>query len=270
MAYREMKDLNLAFGWVTDFIKSNGFQRIPEFWAFTIETCGVVSWFLVLGFALAMLVGFSRQMSSFYFLYQYLMGQKLNNPYKPAMLFVLLWVSTHVISFGFSMTMIYFIRYGYVYGILAAIATLCTLGFLAVIGFFVFGIGRKPKPVMQQPQHQPQNPYPYGYPPQQMPPNYHPAYGHIAHQPHQQQYIPPQPMAGGVPHPQTGTDVVVAHDPQFEEAIMILGLGRNFTKAELQEKYHKLVKKVHADKGGTDGLYMKVRQSYEYLLSRFR
>lgn len=261
MIYRDVETLRLAFDWVREFILSNGITKIPEWWAFIVETCGILSWFVVFIFLIALFVGYSRQMSSFYFLYESMTGKKLSNPYKPAFLFFLIWCSLYIVCGGVTLTGVYFLKYGYLYAIFAALLTIVSLAVVFFAGFKVAVGGDK-----NSGQNFQNNPMHYQQP------QFYPVYPHIAQQtaynaiPQQaaaqqsQQYL----QIGAV---QAGANIVPHIDHQFEEALQFLGLERGFTKAQLKKKYHDLAKKFHSDKEkNASGVYLKVKACYEYLL----
>lgn len=246
MNFKEVDTLFLTFSWIREFFLNNGLVRIPEYLAFAVETCGILYWILVFAFFVAILVGYSRQMSQFYFFYQHIMGQKLDNPYKPAMVIASLWVGIQIIATGIAMGGVYYFKYGSLIAIAVASTTLLALLALFIVTRFLL---RKMTAVKsQQPAPAPQAPVAQ------------PVQERIIYQPADPViYLP---GSGGTP-PQSSNA-----DPQYMEALMILGLKPDFTKEELQERYKKLIKKVHADKGGSDGLYLKVKQCYEYLLTK--
>lgn len=258
MIYRDVQTLKLASGWVTDFILSNGITKIPDWWAFTVETCGILSWVVLFVFAIAMFVGYSRQMSSFYFLYEQMTGKKLSNPYKPAFLFFLLWCGLYVFSMTVTVAGVYFLKYGYIYAALAAIGGMIGL---ALIIFIAFSVAKEPKQKQADFQF-------HSHPPPQS--QYAPAYTAVGQQ-SQQQYVPHhQSNAASTEtlqiESQKSNVPAQQQDHIFEEALSILGLERGFTKAQLKKRYHDLAKKFHSDKGGTNGLYLKIKACYEYLV----
>lgn len=266
MIYRDVGTLQLAFGWVRRFTESNGIHAIPEWWAFIVETCGLLSWVVMFLFGISLFVGYSRQLSSFYLLYEHVTGAKLSNPYKPAFLFFLLWCSLYVIACGVTITGVYFLKYGYIWGAFAAI---CSIMALAGVGFIAF------KTVYEKPKMPPFNPHMHPNPNMHMRPDELLLW-------HQQQAAALQHQAGAqnlAPPPQ-----YIAHQTQnnalqvspqhnngaseqvFNEALSLMGLERGFTKAQLKARYRDLSKKFHSDKGGTNGLYLKIKSCYEYLL----
>lgn len=262
MIYRDVQTLKLAFSWVSDFILSNGITKIPDWWAFIVETCGVLSWIVMFLFAIAMFVGYSRQMSSFYFLYEQITGKKLGNPYKPAFLFFLLWCSLYVISVTVTIAGVYFLKYGYVYAALAIIGGIIGLSLIVFIAFSVVQEPEKKSPsIPRQPMQNPAQPY------------YAPAYSSLEHpQNYEAIQTRNQPQHGASPQQfplkieQNRGSLSTKADPIFDEAISILGLERSFTKTQLKKKYHALAKQFHSDKGGTNGLYLKIKACYEYLI----
>jgi hypothetical protein len=242
VVFKEVDTLFLAFGWIRQFFLDNGIVRIPEYLAFSLETCGMLYWLLIFVFVISLLVGYARQMSSFYFFYQYLMGQKLDNPYKPSIVIAALWVSVQVIATGLAMGGVYFIKYGVLVAIMVAATTVLALLIVYATSRFVLKRMTAKKPeVKVQPVAQPT-----------------PTQERVTYQPSDPVIYLQGPS---VQQPKANAD------PQYMEALMILGLKPDFTKEDLQAQYKKLIKKVHADKGGSDGLYLKVKQCYEYLLS---
>lgn len=265
MIYRDVETLRLAFDWVREFILSNGITKIPEWWAFIIETCGILSWAIVFIFLIALFVGYSRQMSSFYFLYESITGKKLSNPYKPALLFFLVWCALYIICGGVTVTGVYFLKYGYLYAFFAAFMTVLSLAVVFYAGFKVTESSNKNKnsdsrfsnhpAYYQQPQPQYYPAYP-NMPVQQ-------AYGALpqqAAQPqNQQQFL----QIGAV---QAGANIVPQVDHLFEDSLQFLGLQRGFTKDQLKKRYHELAKKFHSDKDkNSNGIYLKIKACYEYL-----
>ena len=244
MAFKEIDTLFLTFEWVREFFLDNGIVRIPEMLAFALETCGVLFWLLIFVFFVSLLVGYARQMSSFFFFYQHIMGQKLDNPYKPSVVIVALWLSVQVLAGGIALGAVYFMKYGVLVAGAVAIAVVMALAGLAFMTMFITRRMTAKRP-----------------PPQ------------TVH--HYQHHIPTSPQAQVV-HQSAAQDMRYLQGPgappppdaMAEEAMIILGLKPGFTKADLQKRYRDLVKKVHADKGGSDGLYLKVKQCYEYLLTR--
>lgn len=255
MKFRDVETLGFAHSNLRDFILNNGIYKIPEWWAFLLETCSVLSWVVVFLIAIAVLIGYSRQMSGFFFFYQHIVGGELDNPYKPALMLTLVWCGLYVIAGTVTVGGVYVFKYGYLYGGLIGIGGLLILGVLFYAGMLL----RRKKA------------RPQGYRPP--PPQYHPQPQHTA-----PQYAAiAQPQMQAMPAPQqrmiAGPNGEVHQQPQhsqtdeqFEEALMILGLDRNFTEAQLKKKYKTMLKNVHPDKGGSEGLYLKVKGCYEYLL----
>ena len=55
-------------------------------------------------------------------------------------------------------------------------------------------------------------------------------------------------------------------DMSRQEALEILGLEKNATKAEINKAYHKLIQKVHPDKGGSHYFAQQLNKARETLL----
>ncbi len=252
MRYRDVETLGFAYSSLRDFILNNGIYKIPEWWAFLLETSCMLSWFILFLVAIALLVGYSRQMSSFFFFYQHIMGERLDNPYKPALLLLLFWCALYVVAGTVTLAGVYLFKYGYFYAILAVLGGIGLLALLFYAGRSLRSGRRDSEPSYRPP------------PPQQA--QMHPAYPTIAAQdvhalPPQAPHMIAAPLAGGA-QPQSAPQ----QDAQFEEALQILGLSRDFTKAQLEKTYKAMLKNVHPDKGGSEGLYLKVKACYEYLL----
>ncbi|MGH1404548.1 MAG: hypothetical protein ACRBDL_09910 [Alphaproteobacteria bacterium] len=255
MRYRDVETLGFAYSSLRDFILNNGIYKIPEWWAFLLETSCMLSWFVLFLVAIALLVGYSRQMSSFFFFYQHIMGEKLDNPYKPALLLLLFWCGLYVISGTVTLAGVYLFKYGYFYAILAVLGGLGLLAALFYAGMSLRSGNNRPEqtyrpPPPQQPQYTDMQPAYAALPPQNV------------------QALPPQApqMIAGPGGEQIQQQGAPNQDPRFEEAILILDLKRDFTKDQLEKKYKAMLKSVHPDKGGSEGLYLKVKGCYEYLL----
>jgi hypothetical protein len=68
--------------------------------------------------------------------------------------------------------------------------------------------------------------------------------------------------ARGSPPPSSGPDVTV------EEAYAILGLAPGADEEAIREAYHRLMKQLHPDHGGTDYLAAKINRARDVLLHR--
>ncbi len=68
--------------------------------------------------------------------------------------------------------------------------------------------------------------------------------------------------ARGSPPPSSGPDVTV------EEAYAILGLASGADEEAIREAYHRLMKQLHPDHGGTDYLAAKINRARDVLLHR--
>ncbi len=260
LKFRDVETLGFAQSSLRDFILNNGIYKIPEWWAFTMETCSILSWLVVFFIALALLIGYSRQMSGFFFLYQHVVGGELDNPYKPALMLTLVWCGLYVISGTVTIGGVYVFKYGYLYGGLIGICGLLLLGALFYAGVVLRRKkpqvqGYRPPPPQAQHYHQPQqfSQVPQYTPVQQAVPA-----------PEQQHMIEGPNAYPSGQYSQSGQEPQA--DAQFEEALTILGLERNFTAVQLKKKYKAMLKNVHPDKGGSEGLYLKVKTCYEYLL----
>ena len=245
MAYRNVSGLNLAPGWLTDFMKENEVLKVPELWAFIVETCGVLSWACVVFFSVSLLVGYSRQMSSHFFFYEYLLGHKLAHPYRPAFFFFFSWIGINIVALTTTVAGIYLYKYGYIYAFLAGIAGIGGL-FLVVVAYKM-AVKVKKEPVF---------------------PEYNPNIQESNIEPARQQVEHVVVEALPTPKPkQIGHEGM--EDERYEEALTVFGLSSDFTKAELKKKYKTLLDKILEDDSGTaEGLQLHVNRCYEYLLKR--
>lgn len=259
MAYSDVNTLKLAFGWATDFILANGIPHIPKWWAFIIETCGILSWVVMFVFAVALFVGYSRQMSNHYFFYEHITGKRPANPYKPAFLLFLFWCALYVVSGSVTVAGVYFLKYGVFYAFLAALGGVIGLAVLGYVAYMAIRIKPDPRIFAQMPHFDMRHYNPNmiaGQNPSQPAPELT-----------QTRYIGHQAASGQNALQQTTSSAQGAsHVEMFEEALLLLGLERGFTKAQLQKRYRELAKKFHADQGGTNGLYLKIKSCYEFLL----
>lgn len=267
--YHDVQDLGLTFHWVKEFIVSNGIYRIPDFWAFVLETLGVASWIFVALIALSAFVGYAKQLSSHQFFYEHIIGHQFSSPFRWSFFYTLIWMGTHVAAFWITMFMVYFLKYGIGYALAVGFVGFLCLGLITFLSYLV--MRKKPKHSPRQYYHlqQQQPPYYYYDPGTQLPPQQ--SYAQVGHAGYNvPAHINPQQSAsysqGNPSLPPTGQEQ--GFDPKVAEAMAILGLPEQFTKKDLEQRYKKLVKQVHADKGGSDALYLQVQGAYEYLLSK--
>ncbi len=240
-------DMNLAFGWVMRFLKLNGIDYLPSILEFVFDTLGLASWVFAFLTLYSALIGYSKQMSHFFFLLEHSLGHKLASPYKWAFIFAGLWIGTHICAFWFAIIVVYIFTNAMMLALLSFVGGIVILICVAVLALIV---PRKLKAAAQ-----PENirPEPAPAPATALPP-----------QEKREKIAPPERLkiAQRKSPPPPGTD------DEFEQALKLLGLKRGFTLAELKKKYRVLAKKVHADAGGSDVLYLQVKKAYEYLLTR--
>ena len=251
----KIDDMNLAFGWVIHFLQLNGIQYMPLIFEFVFDTLGLFSWiFFGLTFYSAM-IGYSKQMSHFFFLLEHSLGKKLESPYKWAFIFASLWVGTHICAFWLAIVGVYLFENAVM---LALFSFVGGLSILIVVGFLAYTVPKKRRAKREAQQMQPAYVAPAAPPPQATA---------LPKTEKRERIAGPEVLriAGrkaAAPQPPPGSDA------EFERAMQLLGLKRGFTAAELKKKYRVLAKKVHADTGGSDVLYLQVKKAYEYLLSK--
>jgi hypothetical protein len=247
----KIDDMNLAFGWVMNFLKLNGIEYMPLIFEFLFDTLGLFSWiFVALTFYSAM-IGYSKQMSHFFFLLEHSLGKKLASPYKWSFIFGGLWAGTHVCAFWLAIIGIYLFNNAVM---LALMSFLTGIAILIVVGFLAYTVPRRRRAKKEALQREPVRAAPVA-----------PATALPKSEKREKIAGPEVLKITGrktAPPPPPGTDA------EFERALQVLGLKRGFSAAELKKKYRVLAKKVHADTGGSDVLYLQVKKAYEYLLNR--
>jgi hypothetical protein len=242
-------EMNLAFGWVMNFLKLNGIDYMPLIFEFIFDTLGLASWvFVALTFYSAM-IGYSKQMSHFFFLLEHRLGKKLDSPYKWAFIFASLWAATHVCAFWLAIVGVYVVNNAIM---LAFVSFMTGVVILITVGVLSFVVPRKLK--ARRLRAEKENTPVYAGPSLPAAEQREKVAGPEVLKIAQRKTAPPPPPPGA--------------DAEFERALQVLGLKRGFTPAELKKKYRVLAKKVHADTGGSDVLYLQVKKAYEYLLAR--
>lgn len=251
----KIDDMNLAFGWVIHFLQLNGIQYMPLIFEFLFDTLGLLSWIFVgLTFYSAM-IGYSKQMSHFFFLLEHSLGKKLDSPYRWAFIFATLWAGTHVCAFWLAIIGVYLFNNALM---LAFMSFMTGIAILIVVGFLAYTVPRRRRAKREALQTQP-------------------VYVAPAAPVSQATALPKSEKREKIAGPEvlkiTGRKTAPPPPPpgadaEYDRAMQLLGLKRGFSAAELKKKYRVLAKKVHADTGGSDVLYLQVKKAYEYLLSK--
>jgi len=241
-------ELNLAFSWVTDFIISNGLTRIPVLWSYPIEAFGVISWFVLFFIFVSIFAGYSKQLSAFYFLYEHMLGEKLSNPYKWAIIYSFVWLALHALSFWVSLIGVFFYKYGMINALIVTFLGLVVIMSSAFISYKV--TRKKPKRRLYRPAYSPSHQIAHA-----------PSPILLSHHGAQEQQVP-------VGAPQAYAVDLEQEKNEYYNALNLMGLEEGYSSSELKSRYKKLLKRVHSDKGGSDGLHFVVQQSYKILRGR--
>ncbi len=247
---KNVDHLPLANGWNVNFIKRNGIEEIPDWWAFLAETFGALSYLSLFFIFVSLLVGYSRQMSSFYFFYERIVGEKMKNPYKPAVFFVFAWLAVSILSFFIRLTAVYFYKYGLI------IATLCAIGGLSAVAIVYYLALRvcDDEPVRGA-----------------APWSFSKVSPQISSKLQREALGAPGEEAILLPSRSSGrkgvvpvSDVEKDEERELTEAMSLFGLRDGFSKEDLKSRYREMLKKVHGD----EGLVTHVRSRHDFLLKR--
>lgn len=246
---QKMSEITMANRWVVDFIRRNEIDAIPQWWAYLIETFGVLSWLCLFGFFVALLVGYSRQMSSFYFFYEHLLKEKFGNPYKPSLFFLFAWLSIQVTTFFISLAGVYFYKHGIIFGLIVLLGWGLSLAGLALLWNRMFE-RRLPSKSSSSVD------------PEDVVVTYAPAYQSLSHQDVKDLEDHSRPVELPPSHLKIegskGVDKAA-----YQSALKLFGLSEGFTKKDLVKKYHEKLKKVQGD----EELMTHVLENYEILLA---
>jgi len=248
---KNVDHLPLANGWNVNFIKRHGIEEIPDWWAFLAETFGALSYLSLFFIFVSLLVGYSRQMSSFYFFYERIVGEKMKNPYKPAVFFVFAWLAVSILSFFISLTAVYFYKHGLIIAILCAIGGLSAVAIVYYLALRVcddepvrgaaapWSFSKVSTQISSRPQHEALS-----------------APGDGA--------ILLSSRASGSQGVVPVADAEKDDERELKEAMSLFGLCEGFSKEELKSRYREMLKKVHGD----EGLVTHVRSRHDFLLKR--
>lgn len=254
---RNLENMNLAFGWVTRFIESNGIRTLPTWWSFIIETCGFLSWFVLFMIFVSLFTGFAKQMSGITLYYDKVMNTKLDHPYKWSFIFALVYAGLHMVSFWVSLVGVYLYKYGFIYAFLIAV------GGVALLWALAYSIRKISKKDVQQEipalSDLQQNMQRIEHVVATMLTQQDPQITHANVKP---QAAPEyaEPKSDPPPQPPTTTTT------DLENALEIFGLKKGYTEEELKTRYRELAKRVHSSRGGSDALYRNVKDAYNLLL----
>ena len=250
---KNIDSLLWANGWLVEFIKRNGITEVPEWWAYLLNTFGILSYISLFCIFLAVMMGYSRQMSTFYFFYERVVGERLKNPYKPAVFFCFLWLALSMTSFFISLTSICVLKYSLWMGVLCGVVGFGLLISLFFLSSKVCDDKRGPDVVVD-------SAYPVY---QQISPAAGMQNAPLPSQGNDQQFIAAQAGSGVPPQPLLLQDEVRKAAKELTEALMLFGLMPDSTRELLEEKFLEKLSKVDGDAG----LTAHVRSRYEFLVS---